>query len=68
MPKDAWKKDLLLAPIRICEHELEASFIYEDTPDQSTSTQAVKEDMESERPIGPFGMWGCRFWKDRGCH
>ncbi|MGB3776453.1 MAG: DEAD/DEAH box helicase, partial [Leeuwenhoekiella sp.] len=33
------------------QHELEASFIYEDTPDQSTATEAVKEDMESPRPM-----------------
>ena len=33
------------------QHELEASFIYEDTPDQLTATQAVKADMESERPM-----------------
>lgn len=25
--------------------------MYEDTPDQSTATQAVKEDMENERPM-----------------
>lgn len=31
--------------------ELEASFLFEDTPDQSTATAAVKEDMESERPM-----------------
>lgn len=31
--------------------ELEASFIFEDTPDQSLATAAVKEDMESERPM-----------------
>ncbi|MBI9035487.1 MAG: transcription-repair coupling factor, partial [Bacteroidales bacterium] len=31
--------------------ELEASFIYEDTPDQLTSTQAIKTDMESESPM-----------------
>lgn len=31
--------------------ELEASFIYEDTPDQSTATADIKEDMESERPM-----------------
>ncbi|MBK9735219.1 MAG: transcription-repair coupling factor [Saprospiraceae bacterium] len=31
--------------------ELEASFIYEDTPDQLTSTQAVKEDMEKDYPM-----------------
>ena len=33
------------------QNELEASFIFEDTPDQSTATAAVKEDMESERPM-----------------
>ncbi len=33
------------------QHELEASFIYEDTPDQSTATADVKMDMESERPM-----------------
>ncbi|MEN8138054.1 MAG: transcription-repair coupling factor [Bacteroidota bacterium] len=33
------------------QHELEASFIYEDTPDQFTATQDVKADMESERPM-----------------
>lgn len=33
------------------QHELEASFIYEDTPDQLTATQAVKADMESVRPM-----------------
>ena len=33
------------------QHELEASFIYEDTPDQLTATQAVKADMESEQPM-----------------
>jgi len=31
--------------------ELEASFIYEDTPDQSTATADIKSDMESERPM-----------------
>lgn len=33
------------------QHELEASFIYEDTPDQSSATADVKMDMESERPM-----------------
>ncbi|MFX7136318.1 hypothetical protein ABTI19_20185, partial [Acinetobacter baumannii] len=31
--------------------ELEASFIYEDTPDQSKATADVKKDMESESPM-----------------
>ncbi len=33
------------------QNELEASFIYEDTPDQLMSTQQVKEDMEKEYPM-----------------
>ena len=33
------------------QHELEASFIYEDTPDQVSSTADVKKDMESLRPM-----------------
>lgn len=33
------------------QHELEASFLYEDTPDQQKSTQQVKHDMESPRPM-----------------
>jgi transcription-repair coupling factor (superfamily II helicase) len=31
--------------------ELESSFIYEDTPDQTTATTDIKSDMESERPM-----------------
>lgn len=33
------------------QHELEASFLYEDTPEQLKSTQQVKHDMESPRPM-----------------
>ncbi|MDR3180760.1 MAG: transcription-repair coupling factor [Prevotellaceae bacterium] len=33
------------------QNELEASFIYEDTPDQTKATQAVKADMESSHPM-----------------
>jgi len=33
------------------QHELESSFIYEDTPDQSSATEDVKRDMESEQPM-----------------
>lgn len=33
------------------QHELEASFIYEDTPDQLKATQEVKLDMEKDRPM-----------------
>lgn len=33
------------------QHELEASFLYEDTPDQNKATMDVKADMESARPM-----------------
>ena len=33
------------------QHELEASFLYEDTPDQLKATQDVKADMEKDRPM-----------------
>ena len=33
------------------QHELEASFLYEDTPDQAKATQDVKRDMESPMPM-----------------
>ena len=33
------------------QNELEASFIYEDTPDQLKTTQAVKDDMEKDCPM-----------------
>lgn len=38
-------------PDSYLQHELEASFMYEDTPDQSSATEAVKKDMENERPM-----------------
>jgi transcription-repair coupling factor (superfamily II helicase) len=38
-------------PDSYLQHELESSFIYEDTPDQITSTEDVKRDMENERPM-----------------
>ncbi len=45
------EKGFAFGPDSHLQHELEASFIYEDTPDQSTATQAVKEDMENQRPM-----------------
>ncbi|WP_420321247.1 transcription-repair coupling factor [Flagellimonas sp.] len=45
------EKGFQYAPDSYLQHELEASFIYEDTPDQEKSTQDVKRDMESERPM-----------------
>jgi transcription-repair coupling factor (superfamily II helicase) len=38
-------------PDSYMQHELEASFLYEDTPDQITATADIKADMESERPM-----------------
>jgi transcription-repair coupling factor (superfamily II helicase) len=45
------EKGFEYAPDTYLQNELEASFIYEDTPDQLTSTKAVKEDMESPAPM-----------------
>ena len=39
------------APDGYLQHELEASFLYEDTPDQMSATEAVKKDMESTLPM-----------------
>jgi len=39
------------APDNYLQNELEASFIYEDTPDQMKSTADVKRDMENESPM-----------------
>lgn len=39
------------SPDSFLQYELEASFLYEDTPDQQTATQAVKADMESPTPM-----------------
>ena len=39
------------SPDSFLQHELEASFIYEDTPDQLRATQDVKADMEKNRPM-----------------
>ncbi len=39
------------SPDNYLQNELEASFIYEDTPDQLKATNDVKRDMESEHPM-----------------
>ncbi len=44
-------KGFQFLPDSYLQHELEASFIYEDTPDQEKSTIDVKADMESETPM-----------------
>lgn len=45
------EKGHAFAPDSYLQQELEASFIYEDTPDQLTATKAVKADMESDKPM-----------------
>ncbi|NIK90686.1 transcription-repair coupling factor [Mangrovimonas sp. CR14] len=45
------KKGHQYNPDSYMQHELEASFLYEDTPDQSKATADIKMDMESERPM-----------------
>ncbi|WP_267740629.1 transcription-repair coupling factor [Myroides injenensis] len=45
------KKGFQCVPDSYLQHELESSFIYEDTPDQFKATQEVKQDMENERPM-----------------
>jgi len=39
------------SPDSYLQHELEASFLYEDTPDQEAATAAVKADMEAPMPM-----------------
>ncbi len=45
------KKGFAFAPDNYLQNELEASFLYEDTPDQFKSTQDVKADMEASTPM-----------------
>lgn len=45
------KKGFQYAPDSYLQTELEASFLYEDTPDQSMATADIKADMESEQPM-----------------
>jgi len=45
------QKGYAFNPDSYMQHELEASFIYEDTPDQFSSTQDVKSDMEKDQPM-----------------
>lgn len=45
------EKGHAFAPDSYLQHELEASFIYEDTPDQIRANEAVKADMEQPKPM-----------------
>ena len=44
-------KGFAFSPDSYLQHELEASFRWEDTPDQQSATAAVKKDMESDQPM-----------------
>lgn len=45
------EKGFAYSPDSFLQNELEASFIYEDTPDQSKTTADIKADMEREMPM-----------------
>ena len=45
------EKGFAFSPDGYLQQELEASFIYEDTPDQLLASQAVKADMERDKPM-----------------
>ena len=45
------EKGFAYSPDSFMQHELEASFLYEDTPDQLKATQDIKTDMERARPM-----------------
>jgi transcription-repair coupling factor (superfamily II helicase) len=49
--KEEQSKGFAFSADSYMQQELEASFMYEDTPDQVTATQAVKGDMESDCPM-----------------
>lgn len=45
------EKGFAYSPDSYMQHELEASFLYEDTPDQAKATLELKHDMESPMPM-----------------
>ena len=47
----AQEKGFAYSPDSFMQHELEASFLYEDTPDQLKATVDIKADMERQRPM-----------------
>ncbi|MFL2636784.1 MAG: transcription-repair coupling factor [Flavobacteriaceae bacterium] len=49
--KRKMKKGFVYSPDSSMQYELEASFLYEDTPDQIKSTIDIKKDMESQQPM-----------------
>jgi Transcription-repair coupling factor (superfamily II helicase) len=61
------EKGFSFSPDSFLQHELEASFIYEDTPDQLKTTQDVKLDMEREMPMDRLVCGDVGFRKNRNC-
>ena len=61
------EKGYSFSPDSYMQHELEASFLYEDTPDQLKATQDLKQDMESSRPMDRLVCGDVGFWQDRSC-
>lgn len=49
--KRKMQKGFAYGPDTHMQHELEASFLFEDTPDQLSATQDVKRDMQNEQPM-----------------
>ncbi len=49
--KRRMQKGFQYNPDSYMQHELEAGFMYEDTPDQFKATQDIKSDMEGEQPM-----------------
>lgn len=45
------QKGYAFSPDSYLQHELESSFMYEDTPDQSKTSEFIKTDMESDVPM-----------------
>lgn len=45
------KQGFAFSPDTYLQHELEASFPYEDTPDQAKASADIKKDMESHKPM-----------------
>ncbi len=62
------EKGFAFSPDSYLQTELEASFIYEDTPDQEKATTAVKEDMEKTVPMDRLVCGDVGLWKNRSGH
>ena len=59
------QKGIAYGPDTHMQHELEGSFMYEDTPDQFSATQDIKKDMEKEQPMDRLICGDVGFGKDR---